>query len=197
MSPEQFGRALEIGRRVADEEIDAAADLLIPGDLGVATTTVAAAVMGALTRTEPVAIVGPGVGVSDEMWKIKVAAIRDAMFRVRGQVATPLETLRMISSPDFVALVAFIAQAAARRTPVLLDGALVSAAAYVAEMLAPGVRGWLWAGQLTPEPAHLIALQAMDLTPLLALDMTAGQATGALSALPLVKAAAEMAAELA
>lgn len=195
MSPEQFARALEIGRRVADEEIDGGADLLIPGDLGVATTTVAAAVMGAFTRTEPVAIVGPGVGVSDEMWKVKVAAIRDAMFRVRGQVSTPLDTLRMISSPDFVALVAFIAQAAARRTPMLLDGALVTAAAYVAEMLAPGVRGWLWAGQLTPEPSQLIALQAMDLTPLLALDMTAGQATGALTALPLVKAAAEMVAE--
>lgn len=195
MTAEQFDRALEIGRRIADQEVDGGADLLIPGDLGVGGTTVAATVLGAFTRTEPVAIVGPGVGMTDEMWKIKVSVIRDAMFRVRGLAAQPLEVLRMVSSPDFVALVGFIAQAAVRRTPLLLDGALVTTAAYVAERLAPGARDWFWAGQLTPEPAHLIALQALDLTPLIALDMTAGQGTGALAALPLVTSAVELVAD--
>lgn len=195
MTAEQFDRALEIGRRIADQEIDGGADLLIPGDLGVGGTTVSATVLGAFTRTEPVAIVGPGVGMTDELWKTKVSVIRDAMFRARGLVAEPLEVLRTVSSPDFVALVGFIAQAAVRRTPLLLDGALVTTAAYVAERLAPGARDWFWAGQLSPEPAHLIALQALDLTPLIALDMTAGQGTGALAALPLVTSSVELVAD--
>lgn len=195
MTPEQFDRAVEVGRRVADQEIDSGADLLIPGDLGVGNTTVAAAVLGAFTRTEPVAVVGPGSGLTDELWKIKVEAIRDAMFRVRTLVAEPEEILRKIGSPDLVALVAFIAQAAARRTPVLLDGAPVTVAAFLAERLAPGTKHWCQAGQLTPEPAHLIALQALELTPLIALDMNAGQGSGALAALPLVKAAAELLAD--
>lgn len=195
MSAEELEQALHLGRAVADREIDAGADLLIPGDLGVGNTTVAAAVIGAFTRTEPVAVVGPGSGLTDEMWKVKVSVLRDAMFRVRQRTDQPLDVLRAISSPDFVALVGFIGQAAARRTPLLLDGAPVTAAAYVAEKLAPGARAWFGAGQLTPEPAHLIALQALDLTPLLALEMRIGQGTGALAALPLISAAAELAAD--
>lgn len=195
MTAEQFARAEEVGRRVADQEIDAGADLLVPGDLGVGNTTVAAAVLGAFTRTEPVAVVGPGSGLDDELWKIKVGAIRDAMFRVRTLVSEPEEILRRIGSPDMVALAAFIAQAAARRTPVLLDGAPVTVAAFLAERLSPGTKEWCQAGQLTPEPAHLIALQALELTPLVALDMNAGQGAGALAALPLVKVAAELLAD--
>ncbi|QGU05040.1 nicotinate-nucleotide--dimethylbenzimidazole phosphoribosyltransferase [Corynebacterium comes] len=195
MTPEQFELSAELGRRVADQEIDSGADLVIPGDLGVGNTTVAAAVLGAFTHTEPVAVVGPGSGITDELWKIKVEAIRDAMFRVRTLVADPETVLRMIGSPDLVALVAFIGQSAARRTPVLLDGALVTVAAFLAERLAPGTKDWCQAGQLSPEPAHLIALQALELTPLIALDMNAGQGTGALAALPLVKAAAELLAD--
>lgn len=195
MDPGQYARAVEIGRRVADQEIDSGADLLLPGDLGVGNTTVAAAVLGAFTGTEPVAVVGPGSGTTDELWKIKVEAIRDAMFRVRGLSDEPEEILRRIGSPDLVALVAFIAQAAARRTPMLLDGAPVAVAAYLAERFAPGTRAWCQAGQLTPEPAHLIALQALELTPLVALDMNAGQGTGALAALPLVQVAAQLLAD--
>ncbi|MDO5511184.1 nicotinate-nucleotide--dimethylbenzimidazole phosphoribosyltransferase [Corynebacterium sp.] len=195
MDAEQFARAVEIGRRVADQEIDSGADLLIPGDLGAGNTTVAAAVLGAFTGTEPVAVVGPGAGYTDELWKIKVEAIRDAMFRSRGLSDEPEEVLRRIGSPDLVALTAFIAQAAARRTPMLLDGAPVAVAAYLAERFSPGTRAWCQAGQLTPEPAHLIALQALDLTPLVALDMNAGQGTGALAALPLVQAAAALLAD--
>ena len=77
----------------------------------------------------------------------------------------------------------------------LLDGAPVTVAAFLAERLSPGTRQWCQAGQLSPEPAHLIALQALELTPLIALDMNAGQGTGALAALPLVKAAAELLAD--
>ncbi len=195
MTGDELDRALQIGRSIVDQEVDAGTDLLIPGDLGVGNTTIAAAVIGAFTRTEPVAVVGPGSGITDEVWKVKVTALRDAMFRVRTCTDRPLEVLRAISSPDFVALVGFIAQAAVRRTPVLLDGAPVTAAAYVAEKLAPGARAWFAAGQLTPEPAHLIALQALELTPLIALEMRIGQGTGALAALPLISVAAELAAD--
>ena len=193
MDAGQLERALEIGRKVADQEIDAGADLLVPGDLGVGNTTVAAALMGMYTRTEPVAVVGPGSGADDEMWKRKVAIIRDAMFRVRHLRAEPLEVLRKIGSPDIAALVGFIGQAVSRRTPVLLDGAPVTVAGYLVQRLADGAAQWFIAGQLTPEPAHLLALQKMDLTPLLALEMTTGQGVGALAALPLITSAIELA----
>ncbi|MEX3504472.1 nicotinate-nucleotide--dimethylbenzimidazole phosphoribosyltransferase [Corynebacterium sp. LK2510] len=192
MSAAEFDSALQRGRDIADQEVDAGTDLLIPGDIGVGNTTVAATVFGVFTRTEPVVAVGRGSGINDEVWKVKVAAVRDAMFRVRDFREDVPRVLAAISSPDFVALVGLIAQAAVRRTPALLDGAYATLAAYVAERLAPGTRGWLYAAQLGAEPAHAVCLTALDLTPLLALDVSTGQGTGGLLALPLLNAAAEM-----
>lgn len=196
MSAEEFSRACELGVAVADQEIDAGTDLIVPGDLGVGNTTVAAAVFGTLTRTEPVQAVGRGSGISDDVWKIKTAIVRDAMFRVRSFRDDIPRVLTEISGPDFACLVGLIAQSAARRTPLLIDGAYPALAAYVAERLAPGTKRWLIAGQLSPEPAHLTCVQALGLTPVLALDMTAGQAAGALAALPPINLAAELVADL-
>lgn len=195
MSEEEFVRAAELGRSVADSAIDAGCDLAVAGDIGVGNTTVAAAVIGTLTFTEPVVAVGRGSGINDETWKIKVAAVRDVMFRARDVHGDVAEVMRRISSPDFVALTAFIAHCAARRTPVLIDGAFPSAAAYTAERLAPGVKEWLIASQLTPEPSHKVCLQALDLTPVAALDMTTGQGTGGAAVLPLIKSAVELVAD--
>ena len=195
MSDDEFVRAAELGRTVADTAIDSGCDLVVVGDVGVGNTTVAAAVIGALTFTEPVVAVGRGSGINDETWKVKVAAVRDAMFRARDVHDDVAEVLRRISSPDFVAGVAFIAQSAARRTPVLIDGAFPSAAAYAAERLAPGVREWLLAGQLSPEPCHTVSLKALGLTPVAALDMTTGQGAGGAAVLPLITAAVELVAD--
>ena len=195
MSPNEFARAAELGRTVADSAVDSGCDLAVVGDIGVGNTTVAAAVIGTLTFTEPVVAVGRGSGINDETWKVKVAAVRDAMFRARDVRDDVEVVLQRISSPDFVALTAFIAQCAARRTPVLVDGAFPAAAAYTAERLSPGVKDWLLAGQLSPEPCHKICLQALDLTPVAALDMTTGQGAGGAAVLPLLTSAVELVAD--
>lgn len=192
MTPEEFDAAAQLGVKAADHEVDSGSDVIVVGDLGVGNTTVAAAVMGTLTFTEPVVAVGRGSGINDEVWKTKVTAVRDAMFRARSFRDDIPAVLRAISSPDFVALVAFIAQCAARRTPMLIDGALTAVAAYTAERIAPGTKEWLIAGQLSPEPCHVVCLQALDLTPVAALDMTTGQGAGGAAALPLVKAAVDL-----
>lgn len=196
MSAEECEAAMRNGIDVADQEIDAGTDLLIPGDLAVGNTTVAAALYGVFTRTEPVEAVGRGSGINDHVWKVKTAAVRDAMFRVRGFRDDEHRVIAEIGGPDFAFLVGLIAQAAARRTPVLVDGAYAAVAAYVAERLAPGTKRWLIAGQLSPEPCHLGCVQALGLTPVLALDMTTGQAAGALAALPAINLAAELVAEV-
>ncbi|NMB23660.1 MAG: nicotinate-nucleotide--dimethylbenzimidazole phosphoribosyltransferase [Corynebacterium sp.] len=192
MTEEEVLQALQIGIQIADQEIDSGADILIPGDLGIGNTTPAAALIGTFTLAEPVVVVGRGTGIDDEGWKRKVTAVRDAMFRVRTLRQDPIAVARMISSPDLTAMAAFIAQAAVRRTPVLLDGAVVTSAALLANKLAPGARRWFIAGHRSPEPAHPIALDALGLTPLLDLGMRLGEGSGAVAALPLVKTAVDL-----
>jgi nicotinate-nucleotide--dimethylbenzimidazole phosphoribosyltransferase len=197
LSAEEVDAALEAGRRIADEEVDAGADLLIAGDMGIGNTTAATVLVAALTGTEPVAAVGRGTGIDDAGWARKTAAVRDALYRARDVTTDPSALLRMCGGADIAAMAAFCAQAAVRRTPLLLDGVVVTAAALVADRMAPGARLWWQAGHRSPEPAHALALADLDLDPILDLRMRLGEGTGAAVALPVVRAAVAALADMA
>jgi len=181
--------AIDAGRQIADEEVDAGADLLIAGDMGIGNTTAATVLVAALTGVEPVAAVGYGSGIDDTGWVHKTTAVRDAMFRVEPVLPDPVATLGCCGGADLAALAGFCAQAAVRRTPLLLDGIAVTAAALVAERLAPGARLWWQAGHLSTEPAHSLALAQLGLDPIVDLRMRLGEGTGAAVALPVLRAA--------
>jgi nicotinate-nucleotide--dimethylbenzimidazole phosphoribosyltransferase len=189
LSGEEVQAALELGRRIADEEVDAGADLLIAGDMGIGNTTAATALVAVLTGTEPVVAVGRGTGVDDAGWCRKTAAVRDAMYRSRSARTDSVALLAACGGADLAAMAGFLAQAAVRRTPLLLDGLVVTAAALVAEQLAPGARLWWQAGHRSPEPAHGLALTQLNLTPIVDLGLRLGEGTGAAVALPIVRAA--------
>ncbi|WP_406628765.1 nicotinate-nucleotide--dimethylbenzimidazole phosphoribosyltransferase [Amycolatopsis sp. WGS_07] len=188
--------AVAAGRKIADAEVDGGADLLIAGDLGIGNSTPASVLVAALTGSEPVAVVGRGSGIDDNTWMRKAAAVRDALRRARAVLADPLALLRTSSGADIAAMTGFLAQAAVRRTPVVLDGLVVCSAALVAEELAPGARRWWMSGQLTGEPAHALALEHLDLGALLDLDVRLGEGTGAVTALPLLMMASRVLAEM-
>jgi nicotinate-nucleotide--dimethylbenzimidazole phosphoribosyltransferase len=189
LSADEAVAAVEAGRRLADEEVDAGADLLIAGDMGIGNTTAATTLVAALTGAEPVAAVGRGTGIDDAGWSRKVAAVRDALYRGRGLTADPVGLLRVCGGADLAAMAGFCAQAAVRRTPMLLDGVVVTSAAMVADLLAPGARQWWRAGHRSTEPAHTLALERLELEPILDLSMRLGEGTGAAVALPVVRAA--------
>lgn len=188
---EHVQQALRAGADIADREVDAGTDLLLPLGIGVGNTTVAAAIMGRLTGTEPVKIVGPGSGITDAGWKTKVAVIRDAMFRAR-QLSEPVELLAALGSPSLAATVGFILQAAARRTPIIIDDAWTATAAALAYRLAPELPTWILAVGSCPEPAFRAALEDMSLTAF-PQPHTRGGGLAALSALPAIHTSVELA----
>jgi nicotinate-nucleotide--dimethylbenzimidazole phosphoribosyltransferase len=189
LSTDEAIAAIEIGRRIADEEVDAGADLLIAGDMGIGNTTAATALVAAVTGTEPVAAVGRGTGIDDAAWSRKTAAVRDALYRSRAVHADPVGLLAACGGADLAAIAGFCAQSAVRRTPLLLDGLVITAAALVAEQLVPGARLWWQAGHRSPEPAHALALAHLDLDPIIDVGLRLGEGTGAAMALPVVRAA--------
>lgn len=189
LTADQLQSALDAGRSIADDEVDSGADLLIAGDMGIGNTTPATTLVAALTNVEPVAVIGRGTGVDDAGWARKTAAVRDALYRTRAAGADPAALLRICGGADLAAIAGFCAQAAVRRTPVLLDGLVVTAAALVADRLAPGARQWWQAGHRSTEPAHAVALQHLALEPIVDMRMRLGEGTGAAVALPIVRAA--------
>jgi nicotinate-nucleotide--dimethylbenzimidazole phosphoribosyltransferase len=189
LSDQETSDAVDAGRQIADQEVDAGADLLIAGDMGIGNTTAATVLVAALTGIEPVAVVGYGSGIDDAGWARKTAAVRDALFRAGPVLSDPVALLRSCGGADLAGIAGFCAQAAVRRTPLLLDGIAVTAAALVAERLAPGARLWWQAGHLSTEPAHTVALAQLKLDPIMDLRMRLGEGTGAVLALPVLRAA--------
>ncbi|WP_429415701.1 nicotinate-nucleotide--dimethylbenzimidazole phosphoribosyltransferase [Nocardia sp. GAS34] len=193
----QVHAALAAGRAIADEEIDGGADLLIAGDMGIGNTTPATVLIAAITDTEPVLAVGRGTGVDDAGWIRKTAAIRDAMWRARPHLKDPAALLRVAGGADLAAMAGYLAQAAVRRTPVILDGVVVTAAALLADALAPGAKAWWVAGHRSTEPAHQLALTKLGLEPLVSMDMRLGEGSGAVTALPILRSAIATLSEMA
>lgn len=201
LSPDEVDAAFSVGVRVVDEEVDSGADLLVAGDMGIGNSTVAAAIVGASLGLGALDVVGTGTGVDDTAWAHKVAALRDALYRAgahrpQSQRLGPLDLLRTVGSADTVAMTGFLVQAAVRRTPVLLDGVVSCACALVARRIAEDAADWWLAGHRSTEPSQHRALDVLGLEPLVDLGMRLGEGSGALVALPLVRAAQALLAEM-
>jgi nicotinate-nucleotide--dimethylbenzimidazole phosphoribosyltransferase len=197
LTADETERAFAVGRALADEEVDAGADLLVPASLGVGATTPASVLVAVLTAVEPVAVIGRGSGIDDNGWMRKAAAVRDAMRRTKPSLRDPPALLRIGGGVDLAVLTGFLVQAALRRTPVLLDGLVVGAAALVAEELAPGAKQWWLAAGRSPEPAWTLISDRLGLAPLMDLGIRLGDGTGAVTAVPLLQMAARLVAETA
>ena len=197
MTREEAEQSVRAGMAIADEEVDAGADLLVAGDMGIGNTTSAATLVALLTDAEVATVVGRGTGIDDRAWMRKCAAVRDATRRGRTRLADMVDVLAEVAGPDIAAISGFLLQAAARRTPVLLDGVVVGSAALVAHRLGYRSRQWWLAGHRSTEPAHTRALERLDLEPLVDFGLRLGEGTGALVALPVLQAAAATLAEMA
>lgn len=188
-------QALAVGRQVADELVDAGADLLLAGHLGSGASVPAAALVATLLGREPVEVAPRADGTDDAGWCRQTAAIRDAMRHARVRRHHPLDLLAAVAGPDLAALTGFLAQAALRRTPVVLDDLVVVAAALLADEMAPGSRQWWLAGHRSAEPAQTAALERLDLTAAADLGLTVGGGIGAVLAVPLIGTAVDLLAE--
>jgi nicotinate-nucleotide--dimethylbenzimidazole phosphoribosyltransferase len=189
LTREEAEAAFALGVRLADEEADSGTDLLIPGDMGIGNTTPAAAIIGLYTNLDAASVVGRGTGIDDLAWMRKTAVVRDAMRRGRPHKGDPIALLATIGGADIAAMAGLLLGAAARRTPVLLDGVVSCAAALVAHRIAFRAREWWLAGHLSTEPAAAAALERLRLDPVVDYGLRLGEGTGALVALPVLAAA--------
>jgi nicotinate-nucleotide--dimethylbenzimidazole phosphoribosyltransferase len=198
MSLDEAERAIEAGQRLVREEITTGLDIVLTGDMGIGNTTASAALICALTGFAPSDVVGRGTGVDDAGLERKLHAVSTALRINADQVARgPVDALAAVGGLEIAGLVGVILEAAHHRKPVLIDGFISSAAALVAAKIAPPVAGYMIASHRSQERGHGKALEALGLRPLIDLDLRLGEGTGAVLALPLVRASVHLLKEMA
>ena len=196
MSRAEAQRSLTIGIEVAERLVAEGADLLVGGEMGIANTTPAAAMIAALCGSPVPPLVGRGTGIDDETFSRKQTVVADAVRRVAPD-ADPLTILAELGGFEIGALAGFYLGAAAARVAVIVDGVIALAGALTAAAIAPAVGGYLIAGHRSTEPAAAVALGRLGLTPLLQLGLRLGEGTGAALAIPIVRSAAAVMVEMA
>jgi nicotinate-nucleotide--dimethylbenzimidazole phosphoribosyltransferase len=197
MNQQQAVHCLETGIQAAQEQIDAGADLIACGDMGIGNTTASSAITAVITGTDPEVTTGRGTGLEDAALAHKVQVIRRAIQLNQAEPSDGLDVLTKLGGFEIGVLSGIMLGAAAGRRPVLVDGFISGAAALIAWRLCPLAASYLVAAHRSVEPGHGVALEAMGLSPLLNLEMRLGEGTGAALAMPLVEAAAKCLAEMA
>jgi nicotinate-nucleotide--dimethylbenzimidazole phosphoribosyltransferase len=194
MTEAEATAALDVGAEVAAGLVAAGARCLVTGEMGIANTTAAAAVVAALTGRPAAEVTGRGTGVDDATLARKVAVVEQAVTRT-GPAAGPLEALASLGGLEIAALAGFVVGGAAARVPVVVDGLIAGAGLLVAARLVPDAVGYCVAGHRSTEPGASAVLDELGLEPLLDLGLRLGEGTGACLALPVVQAAARVLAE--
>lgn len=171
------------------EAIAGGTDLLCLGEMGIANTTIAAAIYTALYGGEAARWVGRGTGVDDEGLARKVAAVEAALDTHAGHLDDPLEVLRRLGGREIAAAAGAILAARLEHIPVVLDGYVITAAAAILHAIQPSSIAHCIAGHCSAEGAHREALTHMGLEPVLDLGLRLGEGTGAALAAGIIKAA--------
>jgi nicotinate-nucleotide--dimethylbenzimidazole phosphoribosyltransferase len=190
MTREEARAAVEVGLAVATELVADGYDCLVTGDMGIANTTPAAALIATFTGAPAAAVTGRGTGVDDAMLAHKTAVVAAALAQHQPDPTDPIGVLASVGGLEHAALAGFILGAAALRVPVILDGVIACSAALAAAALAPDAVGAAIAGHRSVEPGATVALAHLGLEPLVDLGLRLGEGTGALLAAPIVASAA-------
>ncbi|MEZ9885391.1 nicotinate-nucleotide--dimethylbenzimidazole phosphoribosyltransferase [Vibrio splendidus] len=198
MSLETVERGIELGTELVSRTISNGTNIIMFGEMGIGNTSSASAILSALANRTAVECVGLGTGINNEQLARKVAVVEQGVARCKGLELKELtdlkdikEVLVQVGGYEIVQMVGGFLGAYQNRTPVLVDGFIVSVAAYVATLIEPNCRDYMIFAHRSEESGHKILLELLDAEPLLDLGLRLGEGTGAALAMPIIRAAAE------
>src|ERR1700722_3664772 len=190
MTPQQAADALARGCGIAIDQIAAGADIIALGEMGIGNTASSALLAHRLAPAPLADCIGVGAGQDNAGMARKRAAIEKAA--ARSQATAPFEVLCEFGGLEIAMMAGAVLGAASQRRPVLADGFISSAAALGAIRLVPAARDYCIFAHRSAEKGHDLLLAALNAKPLLDLGLRLGEGTGALLAVPLVRAAARL-----
>jgi nicotinate-nucleotide--dimethylbenzimidazole phosphoribosyltransferase len=183
------------GAAIVAASIDAGTDVVAIGEMGIGNTTSAALLMHRLAPAALADCIGAGAGLDAAGVARKLAVAERAA--ARSDATSPLDVLAEFGGYEIAMMAGAVLGSAGRRRPVIIDGFIATAAALVAVRLQPAARGYCIFSHRSAEHGHSLLLEALDARPYLDLGLRLGEGTGAVMAVPLLRAAAAILIEMA
>ena len=185
MDDAECANAMAYGMTAVEDGID----VICLGEMGIANTTSAAALCHAMFGGAAADWTGPGTGVAGDALDNKTKVVAEAVALHQDAEGDPLEIMRRLGGRELAAITGAVIAARMGRVPVLLDGYSCTAAAAILHCIDPALTDHCVVAHCSAEPGHIRLLQAIGKKPLLDLGMRLGEASGAVLALGLLRAA--------
>jgi nicotinate-nucleotide--dimethylbenzimidazole phosphoribosyltransferase len=185
MTEDETLAALNAGAKA----VDANADIVVIGEMGIGNTTIAAALCAASLGGTGLDWAGAGTGLDSAGVLHKAKVIDRALARVGSQTLSAFDCLQRLGGRELSAMVGAVCAAREKRIPVLLDGFVACAAMAPVFAWQAGILDHCLAGHRSAERGHARLLERFDLKPLLDLEMRLGEGSGAALATAVVRAA--------
>jgi nicotinate-nucleotide--dimethylbenzimidazole phosphoribosyltransferase len=184
MSDEEFLAAVAAGYDAVSP-----GDLVILGEMGIGNTTAASALAAALFGGRGVRWAGRGTGVDHDGLQRKRAVIDQALARHAAILNDPLRVAAALGGRELAAILGATLAARRQNIPVILDGFVSTAAVAPLYKLRADTLAHALAGHVSAEAGHRALLDELNLKPILDLNMRLGEASGAATALLILRAA--------
>ncbi len=162
------------------------------GELGIANTTPASAMLSVLCQEDPHDTVGIGANLPYAQLAHKESIVRQAIAVNQPNADDGIDVLAKVGGYDLTGMTGTILGAASCGIPVVLDGFLSYASAIAACRIAPQAWDYLIPSHFSAEKGAKIALAHLKLTPYLYLDLRLGEGSGAAIAMSVIDAACAM-----
>ena len=178
--------AMLCGAKLARENADDGADILLIGEMGIGNTTSSSAVICSLLGLDPADVVGRGAGLSASGLARKREVIRRALDINKPDPTDAVDVLAKVGGLDLAAMCGAYLGAAACNTPAVIDGLISTAAALCAMLLCPAAEKALFPSHHSGERRGAAVLDVFDLAAPLHAEMRLGEGGGAVMLLPLL-----------
>ncbi len=196
MTVAELDHAMQRSGALVDGLADGGCTLLALGEMGIGNTASAALVVHKVAGLDLAVLTGRGAGLDDAGLARKQAAMAAGAARTALRLV-PRVALAEYGGYEVAMLAAAILRGAERRMCILIDGVIVTAAAVLAHAIQPDCLACCVFAHRSAELGHDAMLAHLGAEPLLDLGMRLGEGTGAALALPLLRAAAAVLADMA
>ena len=157
------------------------------GEMGIANTSAAALLAHKLSSISVAELVGRGTGL-DDAGLFKKSEILERAAERTGLLA-PIEALAEVGGFEIGTMAGAMIGAGTSGKLVVVDGFIATAAAALARAIEPDCEKAFVYAHRSAEQGHRALLDWLDAEPLFDLDMRLGEGTGALLAVPMIRAA--------
>ncbi len=178
MNEDECITAILTGIESVKKAVEEGYEVLGVGEMGIANTTTSSAVLISLQECSIEEAVGRGSGLTNSSFDKKKAIIKQALKINNPDKNDPIDVLKKVGGFDIAAMAGAFLGAAYYKIPIVIDGFISAVAALVASRLNDNVRDYLFSSHLSQEIGYSLAINELELQPMINLDMRLGEGSG-------------------